>query len=128
MSASQNAPDGHGQPYQETEPNQVSRSELSELERVLEETLARHESDPGLTADEKESLLRVARRHQNSAVELEAVVPELVASLLHVRLHPLQLSAETWLEMCSQVAESLLDAPHARLRLERLWFHLCESV
>ncbi len=128
MSASQNAPDGHGSPYQETEPNQVSRLELSELERVLEETLARHESDPGLTAEEKESLLRVARRHQNSSVELEAVVPELVSSLLHARLHPLQLSAETWFEMSSQIAESLLDAPHARSRLERLWSHLCENV
>jgi hypothetical protein len=112
-------------PDTEESPETTSRQQL---ERVLEETLSRSAFDESLQADEKEALVKVAQRYHASGSPLDAIVPGLVSAILTVRLRRLKISPETWQAMCHQISESLMDAPHARARINDLWSRLCECV
>lgn len=95
------------------------------LEQVLRETLSLAEQDRSLDEAECEALCDVARRH-GGLLETQ-VAEELVAAVLSTRLG--RVVAPSLREPMSRtIAETLLDDPPARKRLESLWRRLREAV
>jgi hypothetical protein len=127
MSSSQREPDDSVRRLAEDQEASESTAR-EELQHVLEETMTRDAFDQSLQPEERAALVAVARQYRQLTPELETVVPQLVSAMLHIRLRHLQASPETWQTMCGQIAESLLDAPHARERIRALWTRLCECA
>ena len=94
------------------------------LESVLEWAETTLSSDDPLEVADVEAMREVARRHPGSPLVLDPVVVELVQVVLQsqFRSHP------TWLPVCASAsraaAETLLEDPVSRERLEGLWGRL----
>ena len=65
------------------------------------------------------------RRHKTTALGAP-VVTELVNALLRLRFGQLTQSGDFWLRMSRWIAETLLEDPASRGRLETLWTQLSE--
>ena len=104
----------------------VGETEHSEiLEQVLRETLSLAEDDAALNAAELEALRDVARRRRGALSDTEAT--ELAAAVLSTRWGRIIENSQRQ-RMARTIAETLLDDPRARERLEALWRRLCEAV
>ena len=96
------------------------------LEQVVAETIAAGAS--GVTAQERAALLEVARRHRGQPLDHDQVVPDLVLTILQLRLDRLTLDADQWRNMAAAVAATLLDAPDVRQRLQVFWDRLGRAL
>jgi len=98
------------------------------MDRVLEETLAATDADAALEPGEVDALKQVARRHPNEPLTLSPVATELVGAVLSTRFGHLRDKAEHWQSMSSTIAETLMDDPSSRDRLQSLWARLSEAT
>lgn len=113
-------------PGAETANKPPDRAEHSEiLEQVLRETLSLADNDAPVAAAEM-ARLREAARGRDAALT-SAAVQEMVAVVLSTRLGRF-IEASRRERMTQAIAETLLDDPRSRQRLEQLWRRLCEAV
>ena len=132
MSSSEfNSDDGSQRPFAdrpESTPPAEAPDQSDLMERVLEETLAATDSDASLEPGELEALKEVARRHANEPLTLSPVANELVGAVLSARFGSLREKTEQRQSVSSTIAETLMDDPSSRERLQSLWARLSEAT
>jgi hypothetical protein len=94
------------------------------LETVLQQTLAVLSAEESVDPSTKAALLTVARRYAGQSLVLEPIAVELVDAALP-RLFAGESPALLRSRLTAQIAQTLMDDPVARPRLESLWTHLC---
>jgi hypothetical protein len=97
------------------------------LENVLRKTLSVCTSDEPLDKAEMQRFLEVARRHREQPLSADPVVRELVLAALEGHFAG-ERGEDFWQATAAQIAQTLLDDPVARPRLERFWGRLCEET
>nr|MBL7038366.1 hypothetical protein [Pirellulaceae bacterium] len=120
--------DGYERPFAEgpTEESADATANGELMDQVLQETLAATDADTPLDPSELEALIDVARQH--SGQTLASVVVELVEAVLATRFGGISDGGDRWRSMASAIAETLMDDPASRDRLESLWARLCEAA
>ncbi len=123
--------DGFQRPFAD-QPEPAASDEAADqsdlMERVLEETLAATDAAAPLEPRELEALKEVARRHPDEPLTLLPVATELVRAVLSTRFGHLRDGTESWQSMTSTIAETLMDDPSSRDRLQSLWAQLSEAA
>jgi hypothetical protein len=109
-------------------PPSNSLPDRSLLEQVLLETVAAVGEDAGIDESCMQAMRDVARRHRGSALSHDPVAVDLIAAVLRHCFRTRDVSADFWASVSHQIAESLMEDPVARNRLERLWTRLTEAV
>jgi hypothetical protein len=95
------------------------------LENVLRATLAICASDEPLDAADLERLRKVARRYAPSPLVNTHVVADLVFAVLEGHFLGGRVAEEVvWRTTANQIAQTLMDDPISRERLERFWTRL----
>ena len=112
----------------EPAPSDESPDQSDLMDRVLEETLAAADAGASLDPGELEALKEVARRHANEPLTLSPVATELVEAVLSTRFGRLRDKVEQWQSISSAIAETLMDDPSSRDRLQSLWARLSEAT
>jgi hypothetical protein len=105
-----------------TEPRSAPDDAL--LETVLQQTLTVLNPEESVDSSTKAALLAVARRYPAHSLLLSPIVVELVDAALP-RPFVVGTPHELRDRLTSQIAQTLMDDPVARPRLESLWTHLC---
>lgn len=104
----------------------ASGSAPSNLDRVIEATLARM-ADLGKSSNYA-ALLSVARDHRNQLLELDPVGVGLVQAALGTEFRSSLGNEQVWQEMTGSIAASFFADATAHARLVSLWNTLCEAV
>jgi hypothetical protein len=102
--------------------------ESSLLEQAVDETLALASSGPALPGLELAPYAEVARRYRGRPWTLEPVAADLALAVLRRRFGGAGLGETALADLARQTAQTLLDDPHARRRLEEFWKRLLESL
>lgn len=97
------------------------------LERVLRQTLLDDERDGPLDEADRRALAEVARRHRGKPLTLEPVGVDLVQAVLMTHFAGLADRPGFWRRVSLPIAETLLDDPVARGRIETLWDRFCRE-
>jgi len=97
------------------------------LEKVLEETLLAADGSEKVTQADLEAVQGVARRFGGQPFKLEPVAVELVQAILSSYFRTPPNSPEPWQAMSVEIAQSLLEDPVLKERLEALWLRLIEE-
>ena len=113
---------------EQTVPDPKPTPDASLLEQVLRETLVAADSGEPLDPADTQTLVAVARRHRNSPLRLDPVAVDLVQSILQGRFRHLSGRPEFLATMSRQIAETLMDDPQTRQRLEAFWSRLSEAA
>ncbi len=119
--------DGSTSPENESnEPSfSIRKSSTDLLRHVLEATLAKGEA--GMTHEEWESILEIARTNQGADLPMDRVTELLVDALLATRFPDLA-KKEARRQMCQHISSSLCGDPTSMQRLKAFWNQLRESV
>ena len=96
------------------------------LASVLKCTIAYYEGNGLLTAEERDEIEVVVRRHRGEALRLEPLVRELVEAVLRVEFRRRPGWTALWPGVSAQIAHALWEDPVSRGRLETLWDHLAK--
>jgi len=122
--------DGYERPFADGPAEQSADSTANGelMDRVLQETLAATDADTPLDPTELAALIDVARRHCGQTPTLASIVVELVEAVLATRFGGVSDGGDRWRSMSSAIAETLMDDPTSRDRLESLWTRLCEAA
>jgi hypothetical protein len=96
------------------------------LQQVLAETRETLLLDEPLAAGDQQALAEVARRHRGRPLTLEPVARELVSAILRNHFSGLPGFLRGEQSLSAQVAQSLMEDPVARERLEAFWVRLGE--
>jgi hypothetical protein len=97
------------------------------LERVLGATEALLCADTPLDDAQRAALRDVARRYRGQPLAVSPVAVELVQAVVGRRFRQCADSEPLWREMAMTIAETIVEDPLARGRLESLWTFLGES-
>jgi hypothetical protein len=118
-------PAGARQPPPAASPTPSDRTpDAALLEWVLRQTSEWYHSSEQFDAADMEALLEVGRRHRGEPLSLEPVAVELVQAALRGHFSPQADTAEVRRTICTQIAQTLLDDPVARERLQTFWAQL----
>jgi hypothetical protein len=94
------------------------------LEAVLHATLAVCASDEPLDPSDMQRLREVARRHAECRAVTEAIAVELVRAVLEGHFVGGDVLKGIGPGAANQIAQTLLDDPAAKARIERFWNRL----
>ncbi len=97
------------------------------LEQVLRQTIAASETTEGLEENERTALRSVVDRHGGTPLSLEPIAVELIEAMLRLRMAALSKSDKFWKELSLWIAQTMMDDPDSKSRLESLWANLERS-
>ena len=95
------------------------------LEQALRETLDRAQNAP-VSEAEMATLVSIAKKHGSVELNAHPIAADLVEALLAARFKMDRAQPEVWRRVSEQVAETLMEDPVAKPRLESLWKRLQE--
>ena len=97
------------------------------LDKILHETLALSKASVIAAPTEMSALRQVAARHPDQKQINQPIAVELVQAVLPAAWAT-AVSAEQWPAMTANIAQSLLEDPASRSRLQDLWSRLAERA
>lgn len=103
-------------------------AEAALLESVLEQTLGAEDPSELLERVPLDILADVVRAYRGQPLLLDPVAVELVQVVLEQRFDTAATQGEVWKHVSRRIAQTLMDDPAGRARLETLWDRACEAL
>ena len=105
-----------------------AEAEAALLESVLEQTLGAEDPNELLERVPLDILADVVRAYRGQPLLLDPVAVELVQVVLEQRFDTAATQGEVWKNVSRRIAQTLMDDPAGRARLETLWDRACEAL